>query len=80
MIENLYNDTDSVKQYLNTKYGKEAGMKDYIVVHLDNRTGIIFKNSIDAILEREDGASLIVKGYSVFCTDKYKDIVAKVLK
>lgn len=77
-----YVDTDSVKQILNAQYGKEVGMKDYIVVHRKDtkNTGIIFKKSIDAILEREDETCLIVSGYSVYCEDNYKDVVAKVLK
>ena len=75
-----YTDTDSVKQILNAHYGKEVNMKDYIVVHQDNKTGIIFKNSIGAILEREDCTCVIVNGYSVCCEDKYKDVVMKVLK
>ena len=93
MNENLYHDTDSIKHYvesdailtkqaLNRMYGKEAGMKDYIVVHQDSstRTGIIFKKNIDAVLEREFGVSIIVNGYPVCCEDKYKDVVAKLLK
>ena len=77
-----YVDTDSVKQILNAQYGKEVGMKDYIIVHREDTksTGIIFKKSIDAILEREDETCLIVNGCSVYCEDKYKDIVMKILK
>ena len=55
-------------------------MKDFIVVHQDNRTGIIFKENIGAVLEREDCTCVIVNGYSICCDDEYKDIVAKVLK
>lgn len=75
-----YVDTDSVKQALNAQYGKEVGMKEYIVVHQNNKTGIISKKDIGAVLEREDGTCLIVNGYLVYCEDKYKDIVMKILK
>ena len=76
-----YVDTDSAKQALNARYGKETGMKDYIVVHpCKNETAIIFKKSIDAIIEREGGVCIVIKGRSLCCEDTYKDVVMKVLK
>ena len=55
-------------------------MNDFIVVHQENRTGIIFKKNIDAVLERENETCLIVNGYAIYCDDEYKDVVMQVLK
>lgn len=82
-IEDMfYADTDSIKTMktkLNSLYGRANMNKDYIVVHQDNRTGVIFKDRIDGVLQREDGTLVLVDGYSFCIEDKYADIVAKLI-
>lgn len=83
-IDNMiYVDTDSVKAMktkLNSEYGRMVMTnKDYIVVHQDNKTGVIFKDRIDGVFQKEEGTMVLVDGYSLWIEDKYADIVAMLI-
>ena len=78
----------AIKTYLNSIYGtgvvkyKESkNMKrEYIVLHKNGRTGVVFKDSIDAVAQGEHETVIIIKGRVEFCDDKYEDVVRQLLK
>lgn len=88
-VKSVYADTDSAlvtKLALNSIYGKAVRdmihERQHIVVHSNNDeygVGIIFQDSINAVLRRESGALLVVNGQWISVTDKYSDIIKKLI-
>lgn len=58
---------------------KENDMKDFIVVHRDDRVAIILKKAITAISKFEDVTHLYFDGNALFVDDKYEDVVKQYL-
>lgn len=53
--------------------------RKYIVIHVNDRAGIVYKDSIEAILPYNDveelHAEIRLHGTSIYTDDKYEDVV-----
>ena len=88
----LYYDTDSIKQYtkhdikelLNAWYGAEVNIKmnrDFIVVNVDDKPTIIFKNNIIAVTKNGNRAEITCVGDVTFYTkNDYVDVAKRLIE
>ena len=94
MYKNLYEDTDSIKKYvdadtalaklaLNSKYGKGIQMRnEFIVLHTKGVPAIVRKLAIDYVSKDKENETAVVciNGCVHFVDEKYNEVVRRLFK
>lgn len=81
MNEKLYHDTDSIKQTLNSIYGKKAGIKFYIILHVDDKPIAIYINKIAVIKAEDEWTEIDCINGVTYCVDEtYGEVMEMINK
>ena len=81
-MTNLYTDTDSAKQVLNSVYGAEVRRiyREYISVIVDDKPTIIFKRNIVAVTKNGAFTEITCVGDIIFYVkEDYVTVVKKIM-
>lgn len=83
LSERTFEPKQVMKLCLNSMYGKAVTdmNKDYIVVHVGEKVGIIFKSHICGVYKHSDGTADIYLdgGQLCYVIDKYEDIIKQLI-